>query len=248
VSQIKTQLKVDDIRHDFSGRKVLVTGGTSGIGLAIAQGFRRAGAVVIVAGLPAKHAADLRGLEVADLDVTDSSNVDSVVDKLDRLDVLVNAAGMIRRGEEHNLAVFQQVLDVNLSGTMRVSMAAHEKLASVGGCVVNVASMLSFFGGGLVPAYSSSKGGIAQLTKSLAIAWAPKGIRVNAIAPGWIATPLTQALQDDPARTATVLARTPMARWGTPDDIVGPTLFLCSADAAFITGVILPVDGGYLIS
>ena len=248
MSQIQTHLKVDDIRHDFSGRKVLVTGGTSGIGLAIAQGFRRAGAVVIVAGLPSKHAAELRGLEVTDLDVTDSTNVDSVVGKLDRLDVLVNAAGMIRRGEEHNLSVFQQVLDVNLSGTMRVSMAAHEKLASVGGCVVNVASMLSFFGGGLVPAYSSSKGGIAQLTKSLAIAWAPKGIRVNAVAPGWIATPLTQALQDDPARTATVLARTPMARWGTPDDIVGPTLFLCSADAAFITGVILPVDGGYLIS
>ncbi len=242
------QLKVDDIRHDFSGRKVLVTGGTSGIGLAIAQGFRRAGAEVIVAGLPAKHAAELQGLEVADLDVTDSSNVEAEVGKLDRLDVLVNAAGMIRRGEEHNLAVFQQVLDVNLSGTMRVSMAAHEKLASVGGCVVNVASMLSFFGGGLVPAYSSSKGGIAQLTKSLAIAWAQKGIRVNAVAPGWISTPLTQALQDDPERTATVLARTPMARWGTPDDIVGPTLFLCSANAAFITGVILPVDGGYLIS
>lgn len=233
---------------DFSGRTVLVTGGTSGIGLAIAQGLRSAGATVVVAGLPAHNASDLQGLKVAALDVTDSMAVESVVGQLDRLDVLVNAAGMIRRGEEHDLAVFQRVLDVNLTGTMRVSMAARERLAAAGGCVVNVASMLSFFGGGLVPAYSASKGGIAQLTKSLAIAWAPLGIRVNAVAPGWIATPLTQALQDDPARAATVLARTPMARWGTPEDIVGPALFLCSGAAAFVTGVVLPVDGGYLIA
>ena len=236
------------MQFDFSGRMVLVTGGTSGIGLAIAQGFRRAGATVIVAGLPAHQASELQGLEVSDLDVTDNTSVESLLVKLDRIDVLVNAAGMIRRGQEHNIDVFQQVLDVNLNGTMRVSMAAYEKLASVEGCVVNVASMLSFFGGGLVPAYSASKGGIAQLTKSLAIAWAPKGVRVNAVAPGWITTPLTQALQDDPARAATVLARTPMARWGEPEDIVGPTLFLCSNAANFITGVILPVDGGYLIS
>jgi len=236
------------MQFDFSGRMVLVTGGTSGIGLAIAQGFRRAGATVIVAGLPAHQASELQGLEVSDLDVTDNTSVESLLVKLDRIDVLVNAAGMIRRGHEHNIDVFQQVLDVNLNGTMRVSMAAYEKLASVEGCVVNVASMLSFFGGGLVPAYSASKGGIAQLTKSLAIAWAPKGVRVNAVAPGWITTPLTQALQDDPARAATVLARTPMARWGKPEDVVGPTLFLCSNAANFITGVILPVDGGYLIS
>jgi NAD(P)-dependent dehydrogenase (short-subunit alcohol dehydrogenase family) len=236
------------MQFDFSGRMVLVTGGTSGIGLAIAQGFRRAGATVIVAGLPAHQASELQGLEVSDLDVTDNTSVESLLVKLDRIDVLVNAAGMIRRGQEHNIDVFQQVLDVNLNGTMRVSMAAYEKLASVEGCVVNVASMLSFFGGGLVPAYSASKGGIAQLTKSLAIAWAPKGVRVNAVAPGWITTPLTQALQDDPARAATVLARTPMARWGKPEDVVGPALFLCSNAANFITGVILPVDGGYLIS
>jgi NAD(P)-dependent dehydrogenase (short-subunit alcohol dehydrogenase family) len=236
------------MQFDFSGQMVLVTGGTSGIGLAIAQGFRRAGATVIVAGLPAHQASELQGLEVSDLDVTDNTSVESLLVKLDRIDVLVNAAGMIRRGQEHNIDVFQQVLDVNLNGTMRVSMAAYEKLASVEGCVVNVASMLSFFGGGLVPAYSASKGGIAQLTKSLAIAWAPKGVRVNAVAPGWITTPLTQALQDDPARAATVLARTPMARWGKPEDVVGPTLFLCSNAANFITGVILPVDGGYLIS
>ena len=234
---------------DFSGRSVLVTGGTSGIGLAIAQAFNKAGAAVVVAGLAGSSTpADCSGLQVHDLDVSDEAAVGAVFGRLQRLDVLVNAAGMIRRGEEHEMAMFERVVDVNLHGTMRASTAARPLLAASGGCVVNVASMLSFFGGGQVPAYSASKGAIAQLTKSLAIAWAPQGIRVNAVAPGWIATPLTQALQDDPVRSAAVLARTPLARWGRPQDITGPALFLCSDAAAFVTGAVLPVDGGYLIS
>ena len=171
-----------------------------------------------------------------------------MVGRLDRLDVLINAAGIIRRGAEHDPDVFAQVIAVNLTGAMRVASAARPLLERSRGSVVNVASMLSFFGGGLVPAYSASKGGVAQLTKSLAIAWAPQGIRVNAIAPGWIATPLTQALQDDAARSAVVLQRTPMGRWGRPKDLTGPVMFLCSPAAAFVTGVVLPVDGGYLVS
>jgi NAD(P)-dependent dehydrogenase (short-subunit alcohol dehydrogenase family) len=128
-----------------------------------------------------------------------------------------------------------------------VCAAARAGLKARQGCIVNTASMLSFFGSGLTPGYSASKGGVAQLTKSLAIAYAADGIRVNAVAPGWIATPLTQALQDDPARSAQIVGRTPMGRWGQPEDVADPVLFLASPAARFITGVVLPVDGGYLI-
>ena len=144
--------------------------------------------------------------------------------------------------------MFEKVLAVNLTGTMRVCGMTRERLKASGGCIVNTASMLSFFGGGLVPGYASSKGGVAQLTKSLAIAYAADGIRVNAIAPGWIATPLTKPLQDDPARAGPILARTPLGRWGTPDDVARAAMFLCTPAASFMTGVVLPVDGGYMVS
>jgi NAD(P)-dependent dehydrogenase (short-subunit alcohol dehydrogenase family) len=159
---------------------------------------------------------------------------------------LVNCAGLIRRaGAEFDPATFSDVLDVNLTGTMRVCTAAKPLLAASGGAIVNTASMLSFFGGPAVPAYTASKGGVAQLTKSLAVTWAAHGIRVNAVAPGWIATELTRPLYEDGERADPILQRTPMRRWGAPEDVTGPIVFLCSDAARFITGVIPPVDGGY---
>lgn len=237
-----------------NGRRVLVTGGSSGIGASITRAFVRAGDAVTATGATAAEVdaarmrADMANVELLTLDVRDGSAVETLLGELGDLDVLVNCAGVIRRGEEHHADVFADVVDINLIGTMRACAAARQGLKRRGGCVVNTASMLSFFGSGLAPAYSASKGGVAQLTKSLAIAFAADGVRVNAVAPGWIATPLTQALQDDPERARPILARTPMGRWGTPDDIAGPVLFLASSAAAFVTGVVLPVDGGYLIS
>jgi len=235
-------------------RHIFITGATSGIGEAIAQAFVRDGAQVIATGATeqevqnASALANNKGIDFRVLDVRDDAAVQSMVKGIGELDVVVNCAGVIQRSLELEAEAFARTIDINLNGTMRVCAAAREGLKARRGCIVNTASMLSFFGGGLVPGYSASKGGVAQLTKSLAIAYADDGIRVNAVAPGWITTPLTQALQDDPQRAAPILARTPMKRWGTPVDIAGPVMFLASAQAQFVTGVILPVDGGYLIS
>jgi NAD(P)-dependent dehydrogenase (short-subunit alcohol dehydrogenase family) len=240
--------------HLFSGRQVLVVGGTSGIGAGIAAGFLRQGAKVRITGASSEDVSaagtdpQLQGGECMALDVRDENAVHACIASLPTLDVLVNCAGVIRRGAELDPKVFGEVLDINLNGTMRTCAAAREKLRASKGCIVNTASMLSFFGAPLVPGYSASKGGVAQLTKSLAMAYAEDGIRVNAIAPGWIATRLTDALQSDPARSDPIIARTPLKRWGQPEDMAGPVLFLASPAAGFVTGVILPVDGGYLIA
>jgi NAD(P)-dependent dehydrogenase (short-subunit alcohol dehydrogenase family) len=240
----------------FAGRQVVVVGGTSGIGRAIAEAFAAHGGDVLATGATAAEvaAADESAKAAAGtlsfrvLDVRDDVEVRRVFADLASLQVLVNCAGVIRRGDEHHPEVFDAVLNVNLSGTMRTCTAARARLAASEGCIVNTASMLSFFGGGLVPAYAASKGGVAQLTKSLAIAYAPQGIRVNAIAPGWIATALTDGLQQDTSRGAAIVERTPMRRWGQPADVAGAVLFLASPAARFITGAVLPVDGGYLIA
>ena len=231
-------------------KKVFITGGTSGIGAAIARAFAAAGCSVTAT--PAEVAASQalptnRKIAFHVLDVRQNEHVQNVLGELGEFDVLVNCAGIIQRNVEHDPEVFAQTVDINLNGTMRACAAAREGLKARRGCIVNTASMLSFFGGGLTPGYSASKGGVAQLTKSLAIAYAADGIRVNAVAPGWIATPLTQALQNDPTRSAQIVGRTPMGRWGQPEDVADPVLFLASPAARFITGVVLPVDGGYLI-
>ena len=190
-----------------SERKILVIGGSSGIGAAIAQAFATNGDHVIATGVTKEEVerawvqSEQNKISFQQLDVRDGNVVQDCIDEIDSLDVLVNCAGVIRRNAEHQPEVFADVIDINLNGSMRVCNAAREKLKQSKGCIINTASMLSFFGGGLVPGYSASKGGIAQLTKSLAIAYAPDGIRVNAVAPGWIARQFTQALQEDSQRS-----------------------------------------------
>jgi len=232
--------------------QVVITGGARGIGFGIARAMLDAGYDVTVTGLSAEEVAAVphdKCLSAVRLDVTRPESIADVMAPFDKLAALINCAGTIfRNGAEYEISTFQRVIDVNLTGTMRMCVAAHPKLARAGGAIVNTASMLSFFGGPLVPAYTASKGGVMQLTKSLAIAWAPDGIRVNAIAPGWIATEMTQGLVADDMRFASIVARTPLKRWGEPADIGGAVVFLCSEAARFITGAILPIDGGYAAS
>ncbi len=224
---------------------ILVTGGTRGIGLAIARGLRDRGHEVVATGARSTP-DDEPGLDFVLADVTDAGAVAELADRFDRLDGLVNSAGVIRRAEEFDPEVFTEVVDTNLLGTMRTITACRSALAAAGGSVVNVASILSLFGSGFAPAYSTSKGGIAQLTRSLAVAFADDGIRVNAVLPGWIRTDMTSALRDAPEREADILGRTPMGRWGDADELVGPVAFLLDPDAAsFVTGTLLVADGGY---
>lgn len=232
----------------FAGKHVLITGATQGIGAGIANYFHHLGADVTAVGLDKGDGSLAEGIRIELADVSNADDITRLFADIKQLDHVINCAGIIRRHDEHQLDVFEKVLDINLTGTMRICDAARPLLKESHGTIVNMASMLSFFGGSLVPAYAASKGGVAQLTKSLAIAYAADHIRVNAVAPGWIATPLTAALQNDPARSEPILSRTPLGRWGTPEDVAKAVVFLCTDAAAFMTGVILPVDGGYLVA
>ncbi|MAG13164.1 MAG: 2-deoxy-D-gluconate 3-dehydrogenase [Spirochaetales bacterium] len=239
------------ISFDFSDQKIIVTGGSNGIGLSIARAFQAAGADVAITGTRtglADYPHDLSGLSYHQLRVEDGGAVDAFIGGLKRIDVLVNAAGTALREQEYEPKGFELIMRVNLLGTQRAIHAAFPRLKESNGSVINVASMTSYFGFERVPAYSASKTAIVSLTKSLAAAWAGDGIRINAIAPGWVVTNLTEKARANQELNAAIIKRTPMHRWAQPDEMVGAVLFLCSSAAGFITGITLPVDGGFLAS
>jgi 2-dehydro-3-deoxy-D-gluconate 5-dehydrogenase len=248
---------------DLKGRVAVVTGGNGGIGLGMARGLGAAGAAVVVAARDSgKGEMAVKELEklgttaqFCAVDVTDERSVDGLVratiDRFGRLDILVNNAGINirKRPQEYSLDEWRRVIDTNLTSAFLCARAAYPEMKRQGaGKVINIGSMLSIFGVAFAPAYAASKGGIVQLTKALATAWARDHIQVNAVLPGWIETDLTtQARKDVPGLHEHVLARTPEGRWGTPHDLSGVAVFLASAASDFLTGVVIPVDGGYSV-
>lgn len=225
---------------DLAGRRALVTGARRGIGLGAARALEAAGADVL-------GVSSSGGVFVCDFGDRDA--VYALVERLPEVDILVLNAGTIERrpAVDHGDELWDRVLDVNLTAPFVLARDLGRKMVERGsGKIVFVASLLSFQGGIMVPGYAASKGGIAQLTKALANEWAPHGVNVNAIAPGYIATDNTQALRDDPNRAQAILARIPAGRWGTPDDLAGAFVFLASSASDYVHGTVLTVDGGWL--
>jgi 2-deoxy-D-gluconate 3-dehydrogenase len=248
----------DPFRLD--GKVALVTGSASGIGATIAIALAKAGADVVCHGRSDSGRAtveEIVGLgrrsfgiqaDLADR-VTHAELIAEPIKRFGRLDVLVNNAGLIRRAPavEYSDEDWDELLAVNLSAAFRLSREAGKHMLERGsGSIINIASLLSFQGGIRVPAYAASKGGVAQLTKALANEWAPRGVTVNAIAPGYIATKNTDALRADPERSRQILERIPAGRWGEPSDIAGATLFLASDASRYVNGHVLVVDGGWM--
>lgn len=245
----------------LEGRVAIVTGGNSGIGLGMAKGMAAAGAMLVIAGRNSqKNATAAQALQdlgaqvlAVETDVMQpdacQAMVEATLARFGRLDILVNNAGTnIRKPpQDYSLDEWKTILDTNLTSAFVCSQAAYPALVKAGGGkIINTGSMTSIFGAGFAAPYSASKGAIVQLTKALASAWAKDNIQVNAILPGWIDTDLTrQARNDLPGLHERVLARTPAARWGNPDDFAGIAIFLASRASDFVTGAAIPVDGGY---
>lgn len=249
-----------DKLFNLDGRVAVVTGGNGGIGLGIATGLARAGAAIVVAARAAdKNRQALQSLETTGaataavtLDVTSEDSIkamaDQVMERFGRIDILVNNAGIAvaKNPQDFTLEEWRQVMDVNLNGVFLCSRAVYAHMAAgSGGKIINVGSMTSIFGHPLAASYSASKGGVVQLTRSLAVAWARDNIQVNAILPGWIHTDMTAIYKQVPEYYDGIKARIPMDRWGEPGDLAGTAIFLAGRASDYLTGVALPVDGGY---
>jgi 2-deoxy-D-gluconate 3-dehydrogenase len=248
---------------DLNGRVAIVTGGNGGIGLGMARGLAQAGAAVVVAGRNAeKSAAAVRELEAlgaraatVDVDVTSEAScqamVRNAVDRFGRLDILVNNAGtnIRKQPEEYSLTEWHTVLETNLTSAFVCSQAAYPEMKkSGGGKIIMIGSMMSIFGASFAAAYAASKGGIVQLTRALATAWAKDNVQVNAVLPGWIDSALTRTARSQiEGLHEKVVARTPAGRWGVPDDLAGIAVFLAAPASDFLTGTAIPLDGGYSV-
>lgn len=245
----------------LTGKNALVTGSQSGLGAGIALAFAQAGANVVVHGKDCRGIDDVRapiegiGTKAAHFlgDVSDpkvcEALVDFTVEQFGSIDILVNNAGIIRRSPaaEFSEKDWYDVIEVNLNAVFRLcQLAGRQMLRQGSGKIINIASLLAFQGGVFVPSYAAAKGAVAQLTKALANEWANKGINVNAIAPGYMATDNTAPLRSDPVRSEQIVGRIPMGRWGTPEDLGGTAVFLASAASNYVNGHVLVVDGGWL--
>ncbi len=232
-----------------SGKVVLVTGGSQGIGRATAIAFRDLGARVTATGTRASAAdydEDLAGVDYVQCDVADPAQAEALAARFDRLDVLVNNAGTGRQ-DEYTMEGFERVLDVNLNAVMRLCLLFRDRLAAAKGAIINTGSLSSFLALKETPAYTASKAGLLGLTRALADKWALDGIRVNVVAPGFIATRMTQGLRDNPSGSEKMLRAIPMRRWGQPEEVAAPIVFLASPAASYITGQSLAMDGGLML-
>jgi 3-oxoacyl-[acyl-carrier protein] reductase len=232
---------------DFTGKTVVVTGGSTGIGNGIARAFRDHGAKLIVTASRERSAydTDMDGMDYHQVDISDDDAMRAFAAKVPSLDVLVNSVGtVVYKRKEFQMPTFRHVVDVNLNGVMHACVLFHDKLLAAKGNIVNIASVASFRPTRGNPAYSASKGGLALLTKSLADAWGPEGIRVNGLAPGFVATKITAVSYDNPEINEGIINTTPLRRWGTPEEMGQVALFLASDMASFMTGHTIPVDGG----
>lgn len=228
-------------------KAAIVTGGGTGIGLATSLRLHKDGYRVIAGGL-AKEGLLPDGVEFVETDVTRADDISALIERAGRVDALVNCAGILRQEREWGVDDFRAVLDVNLTAGHAVAAAALERLKDARGAVVNVASMWAYFGSPKSPAYAASKAGVAALTRSMAVAWGRFGVRVNAVAPGWVVTQMAMAAKNDPTREPQITGRIPLGRWAEPNDVAEVINFLVSPAASYVHGVVLPVDGGYSIS